>query len=157
MEKNEAEKLIRLTLEMKASSELVDNLTNQITGMELKLNQISQDVKRLGQGDLTHRDLRESSKDILSSLSLARFRLACAKTHAAELLEAYSAITNKSERFKIMPDPINIETTLNPEELEVLITALQTYYYIQNTSPIGDRSKADLILSAARKLGIYFT
>jgi len=56
-----------------------------------------------------------------------------------------------------MPDPINIETTLDKAELEVLITALQTYYYIQNTSPIGDRQNADLILSAARKLGIYFT
>ena len=92
MEETEAEKLIRLTLEMKASSELVDTLTTQITGMELKLNQISQDVKGLGQGDLTRRDLRESSKDLLSSLSLARFRLAVAKTHAAELLDEYSAL-----------------------------------------------------------------
>ena len=56
-----------------------------------------------------------------------------------------------------MPDPINIETTLDPEELEVLIIAIQTYEYIQRTSPIGDRQKADMILSAARKLGIYFT
>jgi len=56
-----------------------------------------------------------------------------------------------------MPDPINIETTLNPEELEVLITAISTYEYIQRTSSIGNRSKADLILSAAQKLGIYFT
>jgi len=56
-----------------------------------------------------------------------------------------------------MSNPIDIETTLDKAELEVLITALQTYYYIQNTSPIGDRSKADLILSAAIKLGIYFT
>ena len=86
MEETNAEKLIRLTLEMKESSELVDTLTSQITGMELKLNQISHDVKGLGQGDLTRRDLRESSKDILSSLSLARFRLDDAKTHAAELL-----------------------------------------------------------------------
>ena len=92
MEETKSEKLIRLTLEMKESSELVDTLTTQITGMEIKLNQISQDVKGLGQGDLTRRDLRESSKDILSSLSLARFRLDCAKTHAAELLEAYSAL-----------------------------------------------------------------